>query len=116
MTDSADERGRGSKRVLIVASNPAVSEQTRMADRFLVGRVGAPVLGVHPAGLSGRHRQPGWQQVSVGKHHGGELVDVHVADRLLEVWAGNELIKTLVRASGGEIRKKRAERTARTLT
>jgi hypothetical protein len=57
-----------------------------------------------------------WQQFSVGKHHGGELVDVHVADRLLEVWAGNELIKTLVRASGGEIRKKRAERTARTLT
>jgi hypothetical protein len=32
------------------------------------------------------------------------------------VWAGNDLIKTLVRQSGGEIRKKRAERTARTLT
>jgi hypothetical protein len=57
-----------------------------------------------------------WQQFSVGKHHGGELVDVHVTDRLLEVWAGNDLIKTLVRASGSEIRKKRAERTARTLT
>jgi len=57
-----------------------------------------------------------WQQVSVGKHHSGELVDVHVSDRLLEVWAGNDLIKTLLRASGGEIRKKRAERTARTLT
>src|SRR5688572_28787633 len=58
-----------------------------------------------------------WQQFSVGKHHSGEIVDVHVTDRLLEVWAGNELIKTLVRTSGGEIRKKRAERrTARTLT
>jgi transposase InsO family protein len=57
-----------------------------------------------------------WQQFSVGKHHSGELVDVHVTDRLLEVWAGNDLIKTLVRRSGGEIRKKRAERTARTLT
>ncbi len=55
-----------------------------------------------------------WQQFSVGKHYGGELVDVHVTDRLLEVWLGNELIKTLLRASGGEIRKKRAERTART--
>jgi hypothetical protein len=57
-----------------------------------------------------------WQQFSVGKHYGGELVDVHVTDRLLEVWLGNELIKTLVRTSGGEIRKKRAARTARTLT
>jgi transposase InsO family protein len=56
------------------------------------------------------------QQFSVGKHHSGEVVDVHVSDRLLEVWAGNELIKNLVRASGGEIRKKRAERTARTLS
>ena len=55
-----------------------------------------------------------WQQFSVGKHHSGELVDVHVTDRLLEVWSGNDLIKTLVRTSGGgEIRKKRAERTAR---
>jgi transposase InsO family protein len=57
-----------------------------------------------------------WQQFSVGKHYGGELVDVHVTDRLLEVWLGNELIKTLIRTSGGEIRKKRAERTARTLS
>lgn len=52
-----------------------------------------------------------WQQFSVGKHHSGEQVDVHVTDRLLEVWSGNELIKTLVRTSGGESRKKRAERT-----
>jgi len=57
-----------------------------------------------------------WQPFSVGKHHSGEIVDVHVTDRLLEVWAGNDLIKTLIRESGGEIRKKRAERTARTLT
>jgi hypothetical protein len=56
-----------------------------------------------------------WQPFSVGKHYGGEIVDVHVTDRLLEVWLGNELIKTLVRTSGGgEVRKKRAERTART--
>jgi hypothetical protein len=38
---------------------------------------------------------------------------VHVTDRLLEVWSGNELIKTLLRASGGETRKKRAERRDR---
>ncbi len=57
-----------------------------------------------------------WQQVSVGKHYGGAIVDVHVTDRLLEVWLGNELIKTVLRASGGEVRKKRAERTAHTLS
>jgi transposase InsO family protein len=51
-----------------------------------------------------------WQQFSVGKHHSGEVVDVHVADRLLEVWAGNDLIKTIVRTSTKEVRKKRAER------
>ncbi|MFP5372990.1 MAG: IS481 family transposase, partial [Actinomycetes bacterium] len=51
-----------------------------------------------------------WQQFSVGKHHSGEIVDVHVADRLLEVWAGNDLIKTIVRTTTKEVRKKRAER------
>jgi transposase InsO family protein len=56
-----------------------------------------------------------WQQFSVGKHHSGELVDVHVTDRLLEVWAGNDLIKTIVRTSTKEVRKKRAERTVRTM-
>ena len=55
-----------------------------------------------------------WQQLTVGKHYGGELVDVHVTDRLLEVWLGDELVKTLIRTSGGEIRKRRAEKTART--
>ena len=28
------------------------------------------------------------QPFSVGKHHSGEIVDVHVTDRLLEVWVG----------------------------
>jgi hypothetical protein len=54
------------------------------------------------------------QPFSVGKHHAGAIVDVHVGDRLLEVWAGNELIRTIVRTSTKEVRKKRAERTART--
>src|SRR4051812_41042340 len=56
-----------------------------------------------------------WQQLSVGKHHSGEVVDVHVTGRLLEVWSANDLIKTAVRTSRGEIRKKRAERTAQPL-
>jgi hypothetical protein len=54
------------------------------------------------------------QPFSVGKHHSGAIVDVHVTDRLLEVWSGNELIRTIVRTSPREVRKKRAERTVRT--
>lgn len=54
----------------------------------------------------------GWQVVSVGKHRGGDVVEVHVTDRLLEVWSGNDLVKTVVRTSKGAIRKKRAGRPA----
>jgi hypothetical protein len=49
------------------------------------------------------------QPFSVGKHHSGASVDVHVGDRLLEVSSGNELIKTVVRTSPKEVRKRRAE-------
>jgi hypothetical protein len=46
-----------------------------------------------------------WQQVSVGKHRGGEVVDVHVRDHLLEVWSGNDLIRTIARDNTGPVRK-----------
>jgi transposase InsO family protein len=49
------------------------------------------------------------QVVSVGKQRSGHLVDVHVLDQLLQVWDGNELLKTVPRTSRGEVRKKRAE-------
>ena len=52
-----------------------------------------------------------YQQVSVGKHYAGSACDVLVGDGLLQFWIGNELIKTTVRASTGEIRKKRAAGT-----
>ena len=35
-------------------------------------------------------------------------VDVHVTDRVLQVWDGNQLLKTVARTSRGEVRKKRA--------
>ena len=54
-----------------------------------------------------------WQQLSAGKHRAGEIVDVHVTPRLLEVWSGNELIKTVVRTSQGQVRKKRASTPGR---
>jgi transposase InsO family protein len=50
------------------------------------------------------------QAFSVGKHRAGEIVDVHVRHTTLEVWCGNELLKTVARTSSGEVRKKRAER------
>ena len=49
------------------------------------------------------------QQFSVGKHRNGRLVDVRVRDEILEVWDGNELIKSVLRTSKGVVRKKRAE-------
>ena len=57
-----------------------------------------------------------WQQISVGKHRGGEIVDVHVADRLLEIWSGNDLIKTVARTTEGGIRKKRASKPAESMS
>jgi transposase InsO family protein len=53
-----------------------------------------------------------YQQVCVGKHHGGRPCDVLVSDDLLQFWVGSELLKTVVRTSKGEIRKKQAEGTA----
>jgi transposase InsO family protein len=49
-----------------------------------------------------------WQAISVGKHRDGRRVDVHVLPEILEVWDGNELIKTVKRTSKGVVRKKRA--------
>jgi transposase InsO family protein len=50
------------------------------------------------------------QVFSIGRHRAGEIVDVHVRETTLEVWCGNELLKTVARMSKGEVRKKRAER------
>jgi transposase InsO family protein len=50
-----------------------------------------------------------WQQVSVGKHNGGRRCDVLVTDKVLQFWAGDELLKTVTRTSSGDIRKKNAQ-------
>jgi len=49
-----------------------------------------------------------YQQLSVGQHRGGEVVDVHLDGGLLQVWHRNELLKTIVRTDTREVRKKRA--------
>lgn len=50
----------------------------------------------------------GWQQVSVGKHYSGSACNVLVGDGTLQFWVGNELLKTVARASTGQIRNKHA--------
>src|SRR4051794_17137192 len=49
-----------------------------------------------------------WQQICLGVSHAGHSVDVHVGDQLLQIWSGDELIKTVTRTSRGEVRKKNA--------
>jgi transposase InsO family protein len=53
-----------------------------------------------------------YQQLSVGTHRAGEVVDVHLTGRLLEIWDRNALLKTVVRTSEGQVRKKRASKPA----
>jgi transposase InsO family protein len=49
-----------------------------------------------------------WQQICLGKAAAGHQLDVHVTEQLLQVWDGNQLLKTVPRSSRGEVRKKRA--------
>jgi len=49
-----------------------------------------------------------WQQICLGKAAAGKQVDVQVTDRVIQVWDGNQLLKTMARTSMGEVRKKRA--------
>jgi hypothetical protein len=51
-----------------------------------------------------------WQQVSCGKHRAGRLLDVQVQGQTLQIWDGEELIKTVLRANCKEVRKKHASR------
>jgi transposase InsO family protein len=95
------------------------------AERFLVGRDRpAPELDPHLVALHDA-RDPNewitrkvsvngvitvaWQQISVGRHRERRRVDVHVLAEILEVWDGNELIKTVKRTSNGVVRKKKAQ-------
>jgi hypothetical protein len=47
-----------------------------------------------------------WQQVSVGRHRAGERCDVHVGPEVLQLWIGNELLRTVPRTSTGPVRNK----------
>jgi transposase InsO family protein len=53
-----------------------------------------------------------WQEISCGKHRGGRRVDIHLQGRVLQIWDGDELIKTVLRANDKEVRKKRAAKAS----
>ena len=86
---------------LAAGSPEMVAQRRREGEAWVARRVGANgVICVS------------WQQFSVGKHHAGSRVDVHVGPELLHVYLADTLIKTVVRNSRGEVRKKRASTPA----
>ncbi len=53
-----------------------------------------------------------WQQISVGKHRAGRVVDIHLDGPAMQIWDGPELLKTVLRDNAKEVRKKKAARKA----
>jgi transposase InsO family protein len=88
----------------------------RFSRRPTPSRVAATVPAVDRSGDDWVARRAGangvisvsWQQICLGKAAAGHQVDVHVTEQVLQVWDGNQLLKTVPRNSRGEVRKKRA--------
>jgi transposase InsO family protein len=53
-----------------------------------------------------------WQEISCGKHRAGRRVDVHLDGPVLQIWDGEELIKTVLRTNDKEVRKRHAARAS----
>ena len=53
-----------------------------------------------------------WQEISCGKHRAGRRVDIHLQGPTLQIWDGDELIKTVLRTNDKEVRKKHAARAS----
>jgi hypothetical protein len=53
-----------------------------------------------------------WQQISCGKHRAGRRVDIQVQGPTLQIWDGEDLIKTVLRTTHKEVRKKHAARAS----
>jgi len=65
-----------------------------------------------PKGGSQRNRERRLPAGQRGRTLGGSACDVLVTDGLLQFWVGNELLKTVVRTSKGDVRKLHADGTA----
>jgi len=53
-----------------------------------------------------------WQEISCGKHRAGRRVDIHLQGPVMQIFDGEELIKTVLRSNGKEVRKKHAARAS----
>ena len=53
-----------------------------------------------------------WQEISCGKHRAGHRVDIHLQGPVMQIWDAEELIKTVLRTNGKEVRKKHAARAS----
>ena len=53
-----------------------------------------------------------WQQVSCGKHRAGRRVDIHLQGPTMQIWDGDELLKTVLRDNRREVRKKHAAKAS----
>jgi transposase InsO family protein len=53
-----------------------------------------------------------WQEINCGKHRAGRRVDIHLQGPLMQIFDADELIKTVMRENGKEVRKKHAARAS----
>jgi hypothetical protein len=53
-----------------------------------------------------------WQEISCGKHRAGRRVDIHLQGPTMQIWDGEELIKTVLRTNRKEVRKKHAAKAS----
>ena len=45
-----------------------------------------------------------WQEISCGKHRAGRRIDIQLQGPMLQIWDGDELLKTVLRTNGKEVR------------
>ena len=53
-----------------------------------------------------------WQEISCGKYRAGRRVDIHLEGPTMQIWDGEELIKTVLRTNRKEVRKRHAARAS----
>ena len=53
-----------------------------------------------------------WQQINCGRHRAGHRVDVHLQGPTMQVWDGDDLLKTVLRDDQREVRKKHAAKAS----
>ena len=53
-----------------------------------------------------------WQQINCGRHRAGHRVDVHLDGPTMQVWDGEELLRTVLRENQMEVRKKHAAKAS----